>query len=114
MSLFRTGVPSRLPQESQFSAGSVTVSADAREALRGGRCTSESLVARHTSGDFGEIDQSSRETNKMNIARQGYVTSVYAVPRFAMGLSHEQVRVTTCLREGWTYIYLQHEQGNIF
>jgi hypothetical protein len=114
MSLFRTGVPSRLQQESRFSAGNVTVSADARETLRGARVTAESLVARHTGGDYGDIAPSDHETNEMNIARQRYVTSVYAVARFSMGMAHEQVWVTTCLRENWTYIYRQHEMGNIF
>jgi hypothetical protein len=114
MSLFRTAAPSLLQQGSQFSAGSVTVSASTREVLRCARYTAETLVARHTSRDYGEIDQSTRESNEMNIARQGYVTSIYSIPRFPMGMANEQVWVTTYLCENWTYIYLRHETSNIF
>ncbi len=117
MSLFHSplpAVPGFLKDERQFSLGAVTVSAAAQEALHSARLSLESLLARHTARDYGEISESDSYNNDVNILGGGHVTSVYSVQRFAMGLSKEQIWVTTLLREKWTYVCLSHEVGNIF
>jgi hypothetical protein len=107
-------VPGWLRDGRRFSPGTVTVSAAAQEVLHGARLSVESLLTRHTGGDHGEVGADDAANNSVNAAAGGYVTSVYGVQRFHVGLSREQVWVVSLLREGWTYVCLQHEVGGIF
>lgn len=106
-------IPSWLKSERRFEPGTISISATAQGVLRAAHISSETLIARHCSGDFGDISESDSYTNETNLPSGGHVTSVYSLPRFPLGLGREQIWVCSLLREGWTYICIQSEVGNV-
>jgi hypothetical protein len=98
----------------RFEPGNVSISMAAQEALRASRTSVESLIARHCSCDFGELSEADRHTCEVNLLAEGYVTSVYSVAQFPMGLGKAQIWAISLLRERWTYLCVQSEIANIY
>ncbi|WP_309712639.1 hypothetical protein [Armatimonas sp.] len=106
-------IPSWLKSERRFEPGTISISIGAQEALRVTHTSAEALIARHCSGDFGELPESDRKVCEANILTGGYVTSVYSIPRFPLGLGREHLWIYSHLRERWSYICLPSEVGNL-
>lgn len=106
-------LPSWLKGSRRFEPGTISISAGAQEALRSSPTRVEDLIARHCCGDFGELPENDRQANESAIVHGGYITSIYRVPRLALGLAPILIWVYTNLRERWTYVCIESEVGNL-
>ncbi len=107
-------IPAHLKGERKFEPGTLTVTSAAQEALRAARLSVEVLVARHCTGDFGELSSDDAMTCRSNILNGGHVTSIYAASGFSLGLKRERIWVCSLLREGWTHVCIESEAHSLF
>lgn len=106
-------IPAHLRRDRLFAPGRVTITPAAQEALRAAQQSTETLVARHCAGDFGEVSSEDRNANLSSIQRGGQVTSIFGVIGYPMGLGREHIWVHTSIREGWTYLCVQSEADSL-
>jgi hypothetical protein len=86
-----------------FDSGFVVRTPGALVALIAAQVTESSLVERHLSGDFGELDAEDREQNRRAIAEGGRVMSSYPID------THTKVWVITEADRSVTTLLLPSE-----
>jgi hypothetical protein len=75
---------------SKFELGELVVTPTASAALKAGGQTIDDFLARHQSGDWGEVSEQVRTVNERGVAEQFSLQSVYAT-----GTGERLVIITT-------------------
>lgn len=92
-----------LPRRMRFHPGVVLISPGAESEFLLSAETPQSLLARHVSGDWGELDEQDCESNERAVPSRGYLLSVYRLS------SCKKVYIKTEPGHGTTTIYLPSE-----
>lgn len=80
----------------RFKLGALVGTPAALELLAGAGVSIWSLVSRHVSGDFGEVDEHDRQANEDAIASGERILSAYTVAGERVWIITEADRSSTC------------------
>jgi hypothetical protein len=74
----------------KFPLGQIVATPGALEALSGAGQASQELLRRHTSGDWGDLDEGDRKENDLSFTRDLSVLSVYHLKDGVEDLDHHR------------------------
>ena len=89
----------------KFDVGNVIVTPTASEVLKDSGLTMEKLLARHQSGDWGDVSDQVRQINELGLQRPLNLQSAYTTP------AGQRVTFVTMADRSVTLVHLDQQVG---